>query len=118
MLRQLVRLREVPVGSLRLIVTASAHDRGASVLITIFVGPLPDVSNQVHHAKRTYPGGMSGNIIWPAHGLSFVRHGYSRWIPRISPGVETPVCSLSSILPFPFLGQSLASPGRIGARVF
>jgi len=53
MLIELVRLREVPVRGLRLIGVAAAQSRGARVLIVVFVGPLPNIADEIHHAKRT-----------------------------------------------------------------
>src|SRR5882724_1678193 len=103
MLHQFVGLGEIPFGSLRLIVTASAHDRGTGVLVEILVGPLPDVSDKVHYAKRTCTIRMSENAVGPAHGAPLVWQRYGGCIPYIAPRVETPVRSLSGILPFPFV---------------
>src|ERR1041384_5176235 len=56
---QAVRLREVPHGSLGLIIASSSQHGGAGMLVQKFVGPLPDVADQVLHAERTCPLRMS-----------------------------------------------------------
>ena len=45
--------RKIPDGALRLVVLTPAHDGGTRVLVLVFVGPLPDVADQIHHAERT-----------------------------------------------------------------
>ena len=42
-----IGLREIPDRSLRLIGTAATHDRYAGVFILEFVGPLPNVPDEV-----------------------------------------------------------------------
>ena len=51
-LRQLIGLRKVPARTLRLIVTTAAQNRRPRMFVHILVGPLPDVADQIHHAKR------------------------------------------------------------------
>src|SRR6202012_4784881 len=53
-----IRLREVPYRSLRLIKTAATQNSAARMLVDVFVGPLPDVADQIHHSKRARSGWM------------------------------------------------------------
>src|SRR5580658_11131521 len=73
MLVQLIRLRKVPDRALRLIVAAAAQNTAARVLINKFVGPLPYISYQVHHAEWTGSLRMSIDWIWTSHGARLVR---------------------------------------------
>jgi hypothetical protein len=62
MLLVFVGLGEVPDRALRLIVTASAHNGCARVLVLILIGPLPYVAGHIHHAKWARSMGMSIHI--------------------------------------------------------
>src|ERR1019366_5280954 len=42
---------EIPTAAAGAIVAAAAKDGGARVLVLVFIGPLPDVGRQVHHAE-------------------------------------------------------------------
>ena len=59
-----VGLREVPDRPLRLIVAATAQNRGAGVLVLEFVGPLPDIPNQIHDVERTRAQWVSNTVVW------------------------------------------------------
>src|ERR1700744_1382817 len=53
-----IRLREIPDRALRMIKTDATQNSAARVLVYIFVGPLPDVADQIHHSKRARSGWM------------------------------------------------------------
>ena len=73
MLFVFVGLWEVPHGALRLKVTASANNGGASVLIDVLVGPLPYIAYHVHYTERTRSLGMRINIARRKHGATLIR---------------------------------------------
>ena len=117
MLVQTVGLREIPPTALRLVVASSAHDRGPSVLVDVLVGPLPDVSHQVHDSvwactlwERVHVGGL-------AHVAPLVRGRDSGRIPVLTPRVGASVGSLRRVLPFPFVRQALSRPCRVSASI-
>ena len=62
-----VGLREIPDGALRLVIAPTTEDPRAGMVINEFVGPLPDVSNHIHHAKGTCPSRMRIHLIRSAH---------------------------------------------------
>src|SRR5579859_2227787 len=104
---QAIRLREVPNRALRLIIASSSHHGGAGMLVQKFVSPLPDIADQVLHAERTRPLWMSIHGIRISEFSSLVGCGHDGSIPRISPRVESPVATLSGILPLPLMRQPL-----------
>ncbi len=69
-----VSLREVPDRALRLIVTASAHDGSACVLVEVFIGPLPYISDHVHYTERTGHIGMRIHIVRGKHRTALIRN--------------------------------------------
>src|SRR6516164_8052881 len=48
-----IGLRKIPYRALRLIVAATAKYPSAGVVVDVFVGPLPDVSDHVGNSERT-----------------------------------------------------------------
>src|SRR5258708_9230216 len=72
---QFVRLREIPVRTLRLIIAAATQDGRACVLVFKLVGPLPHVADQVHDSERARSRGMRVDIGGLAVRTSVVR----RW---------------------------------------
>ena len=74
-LRVPVRLGEVPHGAQGVIVAAATHDRSASMVVGIFVGPLPHVAHHVHHAKWARSVGMRIDIAGWSHLAAMVRDG-------------------------------------------
>jgi len=61
---------------------------------------------------------MRVDFVGRAHSTALVGRGNRLCLPGISPGIGSAICTLSSVLPFPFVRQTLASPGSIGASVF
>ncbi len=103
---------------MRLVVAAAAKDGGAGVLVSKFLGPLPDVADQVLHAERACSERVSVNVVGSAQGPAFLGDGYSRIIPRLTPGIDALVGPLCGILPFPFVRQTFSGPCSVGAGVF
>src|SRR5208282_4395048 len=109
--------REIPDRSLRLVVTSAAQNSAAGVLVEIFIRPLPDVADQIHHAERACAFWMSRDSIGAAHGSALVRRWNRGSIPLISPRIKPAVGARGGVLPFPFVRQALASPGGVRARI-
>src|SRR5215469_10900654 len=105
---ELIRLRKIPHRSLRLIVAAAAQDAGARVFIHDLLGPLPDISCQVHHPERTGTLRMLVHRVWPTQAAAFVRNGNRVSIPLAAPGVPAAVETLRRILPLPLMRQALS----------
>ena len=118
MLVEFICLREIPNGSLRLVVTASAQDSSHRVVILEFFRPLPDVSDQIHDAEWTSTLRLRINRIRTTHRAALVRNGHGVGIPCVAPRVEASIGSLGRVLPLPLVRQPLPCPGCIGARVF
>lgn len=114
---QLVSLRKIPMGSLRLVMAAAAQDCGARTIIEPFVSPLPDIPYKVFDAERTGTGGMSAKLSSATHIMSTIRGRDSGGIPLVAPGVRSSVGTLGRILPFPLMRKPLTSPFRVGTSV-
>src|ERR1035438_5054106 len=117
MLVQLVRLRKIPDGSLRLVIAAAPNNRTARVLILKFFCPLPHVSHHVHYSERAGALRMGVNSVRSAYRTRFLRDGNGFYLPIISPWICACVHALCRILPLPFMRQPLACPTRISSRV-
>src|SRR5713226_4407371 len=114
---QFICLGKIPDRSLRLVVTSASQDSASRVLVERFIGPLPNVADQVHHAERACRFWMSGDGIWAAHRLALVRSGDRGSIPLIPPRIKPAIGALGGILPLPFTRQPLSRPGRVRARI-
>src|SRR3569833_1575031 len=116
---------------------AASKNCCAGVVVGIFIGPLPDVSNHVHYAEGAGATRMSVNIAGLRHDPAIVRwwcgRGHRIELPRtrvgattgdrrepvaLAPGVDATIAALSGVLPFPLVGQALARPASIVARIF
>src|ERR1035437_3819113 len=117
MLAKLIRLWEIPNGSLRLVIAAAPQNAASRVLVLELFCPLPHVSYQVHYAKRACTPRVCVNRIRPTHGAALVRHWNRVGIPRVSPRICAPIRALRCILPFPFMRQTLPCPCRVGASI-
>src|ERR1700722_19062597 len=118
MLIELVRLREIPHRSLRLVIASAAQNSATRVIVDVFVGPLPHVADEIHHAERTRAGWMRAHAVGTAHRAAFVGRWYRCGVPLVAPRIDAAVAALRGVLPFPFMRQAFASPRCIGARVF
>src|SRR5215467_3832921 len=114
----MVSLREVPDGTLRLVIAPASKNTCPRVRIHESVGPLPDVADKVHHPERTGSVRVSRNRVRTTHGTTLVRCRDGCGVPFISPRVGPAICALRSVLPFPVMGQSLADRGSIRLRIF
>jgi hypothetical protein len=112
-----ISLREIPHRTLRLVVAAAAQNRSPGVVVEIFVRPLPDIADQVHHADCARAFGVRRDVIWPAHRPSFVGNRNCGGLPLVAPWVHASIGSLGGELPLPFIGQALAGPGCTRVRV-
>ena len=54
---------EIPTRSLGPVVAAAHENGGAGVVVPIFVGPLPDVSHQVHDPEGTCAGRVRIHVV-------------------------------------------------------
>src|SRR5215472_13777917 len=115
---QLVRLRKIPDRSLRAVVAAAPQNRRARMVILVLVRPLPDIADEIPNAAGTLALGSQARIGRRAQGASLFRRRYSACIPRVTPRIQSSVRTLGSVLPLPLVRQTLACPGRIGARIF
>src|SRR5215472_6329636 len=114
---QFVGLWKVPHRALGLVIAPASDNSGASMFVTIFIGPLPDVANQIHHLEWATTFGVSIDLSRRAQDTFFVRWRHKFGIPIVAPRVEAAITALRRVLPFPFVGQTFARPLRIGARV-
>src|SRR5882724_1328715 len=85
---QFICLGEIPDRSLRLVITSASQDSASCVLVEKFIGPLPNVADQVHHAERACGFWMRGDRIWAAHPSALVRSGDRGSIPLIPPRIK------------------------------
>src|SRR5258708_3649736 len=124
-----VGLREVPDRALRLIMTASANDGGARVLVEVLIGPLPYVADHIHHAKWAGPLGMRIHVVRGKHRTAVIRNrcrsivfqGAGNWtsVPggrkpvAVPPRKSASIVALRRILPLPLAGKPLPGPFRI-----
>src|SRR5439155_941536 len=118
MLVELVRLREVPDGSLRLVVAATAQDSAPCVLILKFFCPLPNVADKIHDSKWTCSLRMCIHRIWTSHGAALIRSRERFGVPGISPRVHATIPALGCILPLPLVREALPCPTGIRTRIF
>src|ERR1700716_3764381 len=88
-LAEFVRLWEVPDGSLRLVITASAENTCACVVVLEFFRPLPDISYQVHYTERACTLGVRVDRVGSAHGAALVGSGNYVSSPAIAPRIDT-----------------------------
>src|SRR5208337_2396594 len=117
MLIILVSLRKIPLRPLGLVVAPTTENSRAGVLIDVFICPLPNVADHVHHAERACSRRMCINIIRTSHSAPTIRRRYGTRFPRIAPWIDATVGSLGRILPLPFVWQSFFGPLGIVARV-
>jgi hypothetical protein len=82
-----VGLREVPDRPLRFIVAATAQNRGARVLVLEFVGPLPDISNQIHDVEWTRAQRVSSSVVWASKCSAFLWNRHRICSPVVTPGI-------------------------------
>src|SRR5277367_2498075 len=115
---QFVSLGKVPDRALRSIVTATAENAAARVLVGEFLGPLPDISYHVHHAEWAGSLRMSIDRIRTSHRARLVSYRHSGFVPLVAPRIELAVRTLGCVLPFPLMRQALSRPVRVGARIF
>src|ERR1035438_789778 len=109
---------EIPAASAGAIVAAAAQDGGARMLILVFIGPLPDVAREVHHAERAGAFRESIDIGGSAQLAAVLGRGHAGVAGGVAPRIHTVVGTLRGVLPFPFVRQALAGPTGVGARVF
>src|SRR5664279_2912572 len=88
---QAVGLREIPARALRLIVTAAAQNRGAGVLIQVFVGPLPDVAHEVLDSKRAGAARVRADVVGRPQVPAFLRGWNHTRVPPVPPRIDTAV---------------------------
>jgi hypothetical protein len=104
-----IRLREIPDGTLGLIVTPSPNNRG----------PLPHIPNHIHHSKGTGACGMAVNAIGRAQRSAPIRNRDNVIeLINVSPWVSKAARPLRSVLPLPFMRKPLARPLGIGTGIF
>src|SRR5689334_7014313 len=113
-----VSLREVPDRAWRLISRTPAHDGGAGVRVTVFVGPLRNVAFEVHHAEWTGALWKITKVCERTRSRPGIGGRKSDRSPIVTPRIETMVGGLSSVLPFPLMRQALAAPDGVGASIF
>jgi hypothetical protein len=101
-----------------LVVAPAAQNFGSRMFIKIFVGPLPPVSDHIHHGKRTRSGWMRLHAIGSAHGAPFVRRRNCRRISSRCPMHIAAHRFFARHIATPLVWQSLASPRRVRARIF
>src|SRR5271170_7805003 len=114
MLVQSVGLGKIPDRALRLIVAATPQNAGPRVLVNELLGPLPNVSDHVHYAKRTRPLRMRVCQIWTTHAPRLVGHGHGAGVPLVPPRIEPSVVTLRCVLPLPLVRQPFSRPTRVG----
>ena len=54
---------------------AATHDCRTSVVVDVFVGPLPHIANHIHYAKGARALGMSIYIAWRRQRTALIRRG-------------------------------------------
>src|ERR1700733_1047414 len=99
-----VRLGKIPDRTLRLIVAAATQDTSTSVLIYILIGPLPDISHEIHHAKWTCSARMLLYIVGTPHRTALIRNRHGARVPCITPRISSAIRALRGKLPLPFMG--------------
>src|SRR5215469_3314487 len=107
----------MPNGSLWLILSATPQNPSSIVFIREFFRPLPYISYEIDYAERAGTLRVRNDCVGIAHRAVFVRNGISFRVPTVSPGIEPSIRSLRCILPLPFMGQTLACPGRVRPRI-
>ena len=84
---------------------STAHDAAASVFITKFISPLPNVTNEILDTKRRRAIGELSHINGFAHALRCHNRGHATAVPFISPRKRArSISSLSCKLPFEVAG--------------
>src|SRR6202789_2783179 len=111
MFGEFVCLRKIPHRTLGLIVFASTESRRTCVCIDKFFGPLPDIANQVHHAKRTRSLRVRIDRIRSAHNAALVGNWDRTCAPPVYQRIGAATLALRRILPLPLMGQALAVTG-------
>src|SRR5450759_1168489 len=118
MLVEFVGAGEIPAAAGRAVVAAAAQDGGARVLVLEFVGPLPDVAGEVHHAVRTGAFREGVDIGGGTQFAAVLGLGEARAAGSVAPRIHPVVRALRGVLPFPLVRQALAGPTGVSARVF
>ena len=113
-----IGLRKVPDGTLRLVVLAAAHDGRASMLVGVFIGPLPDVAHHIHHAVRARASGWASTASGPRMERPWSGEGTLAKLPFTAPRISAAVGALRRKLPLPLVRKALAGPFGVGASIF
>src|SRR6267378_4857598 len=79
--------------------------------------PLPDVTDEVHHPKRTGSFRMSADRIGTAHRAVLILLRNGGCVPLVAPRIEPAIGALRGVLPFPLVRQALPCPDGVGARI-
>src|SRR5580658_395315 len=118
MLVEAIGLREIPHRTAGLVERSAANDRGASVRVAEFVGPLRDVTFHVQNAERACTLRECVDVGRRAHIPAAIGRRQRLRVPFISPRIKSRRVPLRGFLPLPIMRQTLSGPGGVGAGVF
>ncbi len=118
MLRQLCRVWKIPLRTLRMVITAAPDDSSTRMFVMIFIGPLPNVSDHVHDAKRAGALRKCVYVGRRSEVPALIGRRNSARHPFIPPRIKPTIGTLGGVLPFPLVRETFASPTRISPSVF